>query len=329
MKMIVGKVRALFEAPYCERKFFCFNLLLGAGLMALSSCNAEIDTIEQEIAYYQDIGIEKLQADVSEGKVMLSWAEPQSENFSGVEITFSPPVSTLEQPIKVSKGTKQIEIGKMSSKATYTFNFKSLYDKDEPPKTRDLKVAIPDYHPPSNISAQEYSVDNQTIAVIWEKIIEDDFKEVEITFVPPIDGLEQPIKVAKGSTIYELTGLENGTEYVFSLRSVDTLGNKSDITLFRSVPRDFPPPKVGNFKAIPWDTDCIKLSWGEFRTSDVSKVVISYNDKKVEVPVSEGREWIMRGLSQGVTYTFSAKAIDESGKESLQEAVASASTTSE
>jgi len=82
-----------------------------------------------------------------------------------------------------------------------------------------------DTTPPAEVSALAASAGNAQAVLTWTEPDDADFAGVEITASPTVTG--SPFTVAKGTTTKIVTGLTNGTAYTFTVKSVDTAGNKS------------------------------------------------------------------------------------------------------
>jgi hypothetical protein len=67
---------------------------------------------------------------------------------------------------------------------------------------------------------------DKTITLTWTNPADEDFDHVEITFIPTAGGISQPIMVT-GAQTRSVAGLTSGTTYTFTVKAVDTSGNKS------------------------------------------------------------------------------------------------------
>jgi formylglycine-generating enzyme required for sulfatase activity len=70
--------------------------------------------------------VTSLAASADEGKVILTWNEPSSDDFRKVYISFSPPVQGVVQPVEVPKGTTTVQITPLQPLVTYNFTVKSV-----------------------------------------------------------------------------------------------------------------------------------------------------------------------------------------------------------
>ncbi|MCR4954776.1 MAG: SUMF1/EgtB/PvdO family nonheme iron enzyme [Treponema sp.] len=127
-------------------------------------------------------------------------------------------------------------------------------------------------------------------------------------------------------TIYSLT---SGVEYTFTVKTVDTSGNRSTAATVKATPKDevdtTAPEAVTNFIATGKDRSVL-LTWDE-ASDDIDvygyeisfeeftlESVISSNAKKIIVVDNDGLS--ISGLTNGTEYIFSIKTIDTSGNKS-------------
>ena len=62
---------------------------------SITSCNHDIDENER----VDKNEVSSITATALENSIMLSWTNPDDENFASTEIQFTPTVSTISQPI--------------------------------------------------------------------------------------------------------------------------------------------------------------------------------------------------------------------------------------
>lgn len=65
--------------------------------------------------------VTSLEAAEGNGYVTLSWQEPGDAAFAGVQITFTPTASGVDQPIEISKGTESANISGLVNGTSYNF----------------------------------------------------------------------------------------------------------------------------------------------------------------------------------------------------------------
>jgi len=93
-------------------------------------------------------------------------------------------------------------------------------------------LAVPDTTPPANVTNALATAGDAQATLSWTEPSDTDFAGVEISG----DNGVTTITVNKGTTSKAITGLTNGTTYTFTIRSVDTTGNKSIGALVSALP---------------------------------------------------------------------------------------------
>jgi hypothetical protein len=78
--------------------------------------------------------------------------------------------------------------------------------------------------PPADVSGLGGTAGNGQVALNWTDPTDTDLDHIEITWTP--DGIT-PVSVTKGTQIKTITGLTNGISYIFTIKAVDAVGNKS------------------------------------------------------------------------------------------------------
>lgn len=90
-----------------------------------------------------------------------------------------------------------------------------------------------DTTPPGQVTNLEAVPGNGKVDLSWTEPADADLKNIEISIYP---GAFLPVYVPAGFNSVELSGLTNGTEYTFSLRSMDKSNNKSDSVTISAIP---------------------------------------------------------------------------------------------
>ena len=92
-----------------------------------------------------------LEAAASNQSVALSWTEPGDSDFAGIEISFTPTVAAITQPISVAKGTTIRTIYGLTNNTPYTFVLKTI-DTSNNESTGVPIVATPTAEPANIVS---------------------------------------------------------------------------------------------------------------------------------------------------------------------------------
>jgi diketogulonate reductase-like aldo/keto reductase len=175
------------------------------------------------------------------GQITLNWTDPADEDFDRVEIVRSPGNSTVQ----ATKGEQTVVIGGLTNGTAYTFNLKTVDKSGNKSAGITSSAYTPlaadpdDNTPPAEVSALNGTSGNNQITLNWTDPSDSDFAKVIITYTP---GGNAAIEVGKGAQTAIITNLANGTEYTFTLKTVDASGNES-----AGITSAAYTPIVGNF----------------------------------------------------------------------------------
>ncbi len=194
----------------------------------------------------------------------------------------------------------------------------------------------PDSTPPQKIIAGENAAKagNACVLLSWKNPADEDFYGTKITFVPAVEGVTQPLVIlgekSKDSSAL-IRGLNNGTEYTFSLFALDKTHNEAQKVELKATPVDSsdisPPAEVTGLKPVATDGR-IGLSWNDPKDEDLFGIEITYKESsamtrslaKMEeksVFAAPGLQYIeVPNLTNGTEYTFTVKTMDTSGNKS-------------
>ena len=197
----------------------------------------------------------------------------------------------------------------------------------------------PDTTPPGKVVLAENAAvaGNGKVLLSWKNPGDEDFYGTRVLFTPAVEDVTQPLVIKgedSGNSSILIKGLENETEYTFSLIALDKNQNESETVVIKATPVTPPdtsdkiaPGEVLNLSALPFnkrvklewndpsDEDLfgIEVSWAE--VSDGSRAISAMNEKSIfiapgmgciEVPV----------LENDVEYQFTVKTMDVNGNKS-------------
>ena len=173
---------------------------------------------------------------------------------------------------------------------------------------------------PANIGKLEIVASNGTAILSWTNPSDSDFSGVELSMNPATSSLSNSIIIPKDSKSFSISGLTNGKEYTFTVKSVDTSGNKSggvtkSVTVEDTSDKT-PPAEVTNIGIVASNENAI-LSWTNPTDEDFFAVQISMNPAEgtLKNPVILGKDvenFVVSGLKNEKEYTFTIKTLDES-----------------
>ena len=181
--------------------------------------------------------VTKLETKAGDGKVSLSWTNPTDADLHQVEISATPAAGTLANPVYLSaeKGKAMSFTAEgLTNGTAYTFTVKTL-DKALNSSTGVTTEAVKpmdtsDKTPPAEVTDLKADVKGSAVLLSWKNPADDDLYQVEITVSPQAGSLAHPVylKAQKGATgSFSVEGLANGTEYTFTVSTIDTTLHKS------------------------------------------------------------------------------------------------------
>jgi hypothetical protein len=171
---------------------------------------------------------------------------------------------------------------------------------------------------PAEVSNLSAASSTGQVILTWIDPTDADLDHIEITWTP--DGAS-PVTVAPETQTKTVTGLDNGMEYTFTVKAVDTAGNKSAGETETATPADTTAPaEVSSLSAVPGIGE-VTLTWTDPTDADLDHIEITWtpdDDTTVTVPAATGMKTVT-GLANGMEYTFTVKAVDTAGNKSAGE----------
>jgi chitodextrinase len=261
-----------------------------------------------------------LDATPGNGQATLTWTTPTDNDLASLEITFTPAVTGIDQPITVAKSLQSQVVTGLANGTEYTFTVIAV-DASGNKNTGATVKATPredlvnDTTPPAEVTGLAANPGDGRTTLSWTAPADADFARVEITFSP---GGAQSITVAKGVQSRTITGLSNGTTYTFTVKAVDASGNTSAGTTTTATPvlspDTTPPANVAGLTAIPGDRRAT-LAWTDPADSDLDYIEITFSPNGTQpIIVAKGTQSrTVTGLNNGTEYTFTVVAVDSSG----------------
>ena len=178
---------------------------------------------------------------------------------------------------------------------------------------------IADTTPPAEVTFLSGIAGDSQITLNWTDPADEDFNRVEISYPQG----NTPIQIGKEEQTATITGLTNGTTYTFTVRTIDTTGNKStgvttSHTPIATDPDDnTPPAEISGLSGTVGNTQ-VTLHWTDPTDADFTNVSITYvPGGTAAVNVGKGAQTaVISGLTNDTEYVFTLKTVDASGNES-------------
>ncbi|UTC49506.1 DUF4959 domain-containing protein [Treponema vincentii] len=279
--------------------------------------------------------VTELKATAGSGKVSLSWKNPGDADLYQVEISASSAAGTLAHPVYLSaeKGKAMSFTAEgLTNGTAYTFTVKTIdkaLNKSTGVSTAEAvkPVDTSDKTPPAEVTELKAVAGNGKVSLSWKNPDDADLYQVEITASPMAGTLANSVYLfaEKGKAMsFTVEGLNNGTAYTFTVKTIDKLLNKSTgVSTAEAVkPVDTsdktPPAEVTELKAVA-GSGKVSLSWKNPGDADLYQVEISASPaagtltNPVYLPAEKGKamSFTAEGLSNGTAYTFTVKTLDK------------------
>lgn len=172
-----------------------------------------------------------------DGDAFLSWTNPTDTDFAGLEISMTPAEGTLANSVKIGKNITSFTVSNLKISEDYSFTIKAFDSNNNFSKGITVSKVVEDtadYIPPSNVTNLTALNKDASVLLIWEDATEEDVFGYEVTWnkAAPINRnvtmTENSIMIAPGLEGCYINNLENGTEYEFTVKSIDSNGNESE-----------------------------------------------------------------------------------------------------
>ena len=265
------------------------------------------------------------------GKVLLSWQNPDDEDFYGTEISFTPIVDGLIQPIVVEgekSGNSSILINGLENEAEYIFSLIALdknRNESEAVTINATPITPPDISDkiaPSEVSGLTVTSLSNRVKLEWNDPADSDLFGIEVSWAEVSDGSravskmdEKSLFIAPGMGCIEVPFLENDMEYQFVVKTMDVSGNKSVGIVINSTPIASEPLEIE--LSIPKEKSNTSVTITANITNtmqDIKKVVCKKNGFKSAVKLLSDADALemIRDKDSFSEWTLKIDATDES-----------------
>jgi predicted phage tail protein len=259
--------------------------------------------------------------------VTLAWLDPVDTDLDRVEITVAPAIPNGNATISAPRNVGTWIVEGLANGTLYTFTVKAVDTSGNKSagvscQARPSVGDSSDILPPANVSGHAAIPGDARITLIWTDPIDADLNSIEITVTPAVTG--SPFAVAKGTASKIVGNLVNGVSYTFTLKTVDMSGNKSGGVSVAATPGTpdsadkTPPANVTALNAAAGNA-LVTLTWTDPADADLALIEITVAPPVAGSPFTVGKgaqTRLITGLTNGQSYTFTAKAVDASGNRS-------------
>ena len=254
------------------------------------------------------------------GQATLSWTNLNAQEYEYIEITFEPDQKSV---IRVPKGANSRTLYDLTNGIEHTFYVAAVDSQGNRKPVPEVGLFISD-HPTSRESVSGRPVGGQ-ITLVWRDSLDPSHTHLVIAYNP---GGEKPIIVPLGEETKIFTGLDDNTEYDFTVYGADADGNLRPLTGVIMITPSVPSPVEEDLsryivKGKPV-TGRITLNWNDPDMAGLTHVEIFYKPDvgdnlrpgpdDTPVIVMKGDETrAFSGLGDNKEYSFIAYGVDGDG----------------
>ena len=216
-------------------------LSMAALLVIALSCKAEVEADTTAPATVTNVA-----ATAGDGKVVLTWSDPADSDLYGVRVSYTSAGgasgnirAAFADGVLVAKGAQTYIVTGLTNGTEYTFSVYAV-DTSQNESAAATASATPtdssDTMAPSDVTGLSATNKDASVVLTWTDATADDIYGYEVSWngTGAINRAATSTAVATGSMIVAqgaggcyISNLVNGTSYTFTVKSVDTSGNKS------------------------------------------------------------------------------------------------------
>ena len=245
--------------------------------------------------------------------VFLSWKNPNESDFYAIEISCVTSEGTLAMPIILRGSADEnmsFKVESLRNDISYSFKIQTLDDKLNI-SSGTISSATPAYDgdvtPPANVTNLQAINKGAAILLTWTDATDSDIFGYEITYSSNdtnTSNSSQYLITSQGQEYCHIRNLTNGTNYTFTVKSLDKSGNKSSGKTISATPA----PSLLNIElSIPEELSntTIPVTARITSSAEITKVVYKKNgSENPQTLLAEGTP--ITTLQTNNTWTFNA-----------------------
>ena len=296
----------------------------------IGACKAEVDSSPSDDTTAPAV-VTNVNAQAGDKQVVLTWTDPADADLYGIRIAYTSAGgasgnirAAFADGVLVAKGAQTYIVTGLTNGTEYTFSVYAV-DTSQNESVAVTADATPtdssDKTAPANVNTSTVTATcgNGTVLLDWTNPTDSDFFGVEVTASAGGTTAWDSMVINGGKSLL-VSGLTNGTEYTFTLKSYDKSLNASSGTTKVATPVNTTdstaPAEASSFAATAGDA-CATLSWAEPADSDYYGIKISATPAAgtlaSPVVLLKGTTSLsVTGLTNGTQYTFTAQTLDTS-----------------
>ena len=214
-------------------KWLAAFLIVATLFGGILGCKQEVEVPSDKTAPAE---VTELTVQAANGNAVLNWKNPADADFAGVQISMSPAEGTLKNAVSLGKDVVSLDVSGLTVGKEYTFTVKAFDESLNYSEGAEAKATVADTSDktaPANVTELTATNKDASVLLTWTDATDEDIYGYEVTWNKntPINrsaAMEaNSMMVAPGANGCYISNLTNGTEYTFTVKSVDTSGNKS------------------------------------------------------------------------------------------------------
>lgn len=239
-----------------------------------------------------------LEIKAADGNAVLTWTNPGDSDFDGIKISLNPAEGTLENAVILEKTAKSFSVSGLETGKTYTFTIQTFDTNRNYSEGTTKEVSVEntkDTVPPGKVQELKAEARDGGARITWKDPSDEDLFEIEISYSAADESQEKAKRASiapKGAESAYVTGLTNGTEYIFTVTAVDLSGNRSESQSAEAQPE---PSQTGVPMTISLEESALTQNDDGTQTKTVTATIKSgSNIKKVRYDInSHDAEFIL------------------------------------
>jgi|GEM_PF-1404686 len=247
-------------------------------LLIISGCKKEDLTPPGEVT--------NLSADYNGTTIILTWTDPMDPDLDSIQVLFR------KDSIKVGKGVQRIEFPDLKYERDYEFAFITYDIVGNHSAGIRITCRIEDLIPPSEVTNLSATYSLMTILLQWTPPGDIDFTKVEISYDDTLMVLK------KRDTTIVIPIFEREREYLFTFKTIDWNGNKSNGKQIACSTYDYRLPFTGtfNFISIHWAYNGMEHFYSSDTVTYIGNVTVTpFNDSMIQIRYRENGSDLMCG----------------------------------
>jgi len=295
-----------------KRKRLVFGLILVGLLVGIGVCVHIVRKSEKKVVRVMP-DVSDLSVVFVNGEATLFWVDPPDSLLHHIEVLYWPgskkPDNPAPKPENVAPKIEKHVISGLDNGKEYTFAVRAV-DKWKN-KSAITQCGSGKAFKQRNGNPIKGKPVAKQVTLSWTNLSEASYDFLEVSYYPDH---ETPVRVPRGVESKTLTGLTNGLEHTFTVKAVDSQGNRkslNEIGIFIPDYATSPESVVGRSSAGQ-----VTLKWsGSFGTDIRHLEVVYLPEGETPITIAKSAEMAtITDLSDIIDYEFTVYAVNAAGR---------------